>query len=275
MNRLNSFLLAVAVALAPLSAFAADMSFSTGAQFSPTGPALFQGADLNVMVDRVNQIADGTFAGAYTGTFKSSSYPPSSSAQFFGAGTSAAPFALGTSADQTVARLYGTATNTSGYARSLDARMYFAGAGGEGEAVRAYGIVNNVTAAVGGTVNGIHASLEVSGASGAVSGAAHAMRGTLALDSGTVAGGTIDVAQFDTVLEGTVPATAAYLSFDNLGTNKLNYLARITNPSTTMFATAGTGGSSCGASGGAVAAKVLKISVGGVDYWLPLCSSNS
>jgi hypothetical protein len=259
----------LALALISGSASAADLQ-----QFLP-GPRLIDGSQLNTVVDRVNGITGGTFAGTFSGTFKSSTYPPASSAQFLGAGTSAAPFSLGTSADQTVARLYGKGLNTTGYARSLDARMYFSGTGGEGEAVRAYGIVNNVTAAVGGTVNGIHASLQVSGASGAISGAAHAMRGTLMLDSGTTAGGTIDVAQLDTFLEGTVPTTAAFLSVANLGTNKLNYLARITSPSTTMFATAGTGGSSCGASGGAVAAKVLKVSVDGTDYWLPLCSSNS
>ena len=56
-----------------------------------------------------------------------------------------------------------------------------------------------------------------------------------------------------------------------------NYFMTLGAPANTInyFATAGTGGTSCGASGGAVAAKVLKISVGGVDYWIPLCSSNS
>ena len=40
-------------------------------------------------------------------------------------------------------------------------------------------------------------------------------------------------------------------------------------------ATAGTGGTSCGVSTGAVAAKVIHITVNSVDYWIPLCSSNS
>lgn len=269
----------------------------------PPGPRLITDVDINTInsvIDRVN----GTSAGEYTGTFdgtvgattpstgafttltstsgallvtsvKSSAYPPSSGAQFFGAGTSAAPFALGTTADQTVGRLYGTATNTTGYARALDARMYFSGAGGEGEAVRAYGIVNNVTAATGGTVNGLHASLSVTGASGAVSGAGHAIRGTLELASGTTVGGTIDVLQLDTFAEGTVPATAAFLSLANSGTNKLPYLARITAPATGMFANAGTGSGSCAETGGMVATKVLLISVDGTDYWIPLCDSNS
>ena len=56
-----------------------------------------------------------------------------------------------------------------------------------------------------------------------------------------------------------------------------NYFMTLGAPANTInyFATAGTGGTSCGVSTGAVAAKVLKISVGGVDYWIPLCSSNS
>lgn len=51
---------------------AANISLSTGAHFVPTGPALFQGSDLNTMVDQINTntaaIAAGG-SGAYTGTF--------------------------------------------------------------------------------------------------------------------------------------------------------------------------------------------------------------
>jgi hypothetical protein len=56
-----------------------------------------------------------------------------------------------------------------------------------------------------------------------------------------------------------------------------NYFMALGGPGGTVnyFATAGTGGSSCGVATGAVAAKVLKISVNGTDYWIPLCSSNS
>ena len=43
----------------------------------------------------------------------------------------------------------------------------------------------------------------------------------------------------------------------------------------TYVATAGTGGTSCGVSTGAVASKVIHITVNSVDYWIPLCSSNS
>jgi hypothetical protein len=57
-----------------------------------------------------------------------------------------------------------------------------------------------------------------------------------------------------------------------------NYFMSIGAPAATAayFQTAGTAGTSCGVSGGAVAAKVLEI-VGpdGNDYWIPLCDSNS
>lgn len=271
--KLGIRLLAVAAALLAVipSAKATDLVFSTGAYFIP-GPRLIDGTDLNVMVDAINGMNDGSVAGTYTGTFNSLTYP--SNGLFIGIGSSAARMAMGTTADRAIAKFYGDATNATGYARGIDSRLYFGGAGG-GEAVRAYGIVNNVTAAVGETVNGIHASLSITGASGAISGAAHAARNTLEIGTGATPGGTIDVIQLDTVLEGTVPATAAYISTDNLGTNKLNYLFRITNASTTMFADAGTGAGSCALAGGMIAAKVLKVSVGGTDYWLPLCSSNS
>ena len=263
-------LLGIAAA-APAAHAQATLSLLSGSQYSEPSQIL---PTINTVIQAIN--ASTPFTGVMTGsTFKSGAYPPSAGAQFFGAGTTAAPFPLGTSADQTVGRLYGTALNTSGYARAFDARLYFGGVGGEGEAVRAYGIVNNVTAATGGTVNGLHASLSVTGANGKISGAGHAIRGTLELAAASTVGGTIDVLQLDTFAEGTVPATAAFISLANSGTNKLGYMLRLTAPATGMFVTAGSGATSCGAAAGATAAKVLKIVVDGVDYWIPLCSTNT
>lgn len=69
MNVKRLVLFGVAIlATAGVAAFAANMNFSTGQYFSPTGPALFQGADLNIMVNRVNAIGNGSFTGAYNGT---------------------------------------------------------------------------------------------------------------------------------------------------------------------------------------------------------------
>lgn len=41
------------------------------------------------------------------------------------------------------------------------------------------------------------------------------------------------------------------------------------------IAAAGTGSGSCAETGGMVATKVIHITVSGVDYWIPLCDSNS
>lgn len=262
--RKSALALFVALGFLAAPATAADLSFSTG-PFFLQGYQPVDGANLNVMVRAINTLnaqAGGTVSGTYMGTFSSLSAP--TNGLWAGVGTSSTRYTMGSTADRAVFRVYADSSNATGYARGVESRLYYGGAGG-GEAVRAYGIVNNVTAAVGETVNGIHASLQVSGASGAISGAAHAARNTLMLDSGTTAGGTIDVAQFDTVLEGTVPSNAAFLSFDNLGTNKLDYLMRITNPSTTMVTT--------NAKTGIGMAATLRVLIGGTVYYVPICTN--
>jgi hypothetical protein len=137
----------------------------------------------------------------------------------FGAGTSSAKYEMGTTANKSMVQLFGNATATSGDARNINARLYFSGVGGSGEVVRAYGIVNGVTAATGGTVNGIHASLAVSGAAGAVSGAGNAIRATLELGASTTAGGTLSAIQLDSFFDtaATVPTTAAAIRVTDTG----------------------------------------------------------
>ena len=160
--------------------------------------------------------------------------------------------------------------------RTIYARLYAAAAGASGEAVRAFAtVITGITAAVGGTLNGLHATLSVAG-TGKISGAGQAIRATLGMDASADPGGTLAVIRADTDLgtSAVIPARTAFLATDNLGTPKLDYLLNVTNPSTTMVANAGTGGSSAGVSTGGVAAKVVKVSVAGVDYWLPLFSSN-
>ena len=161
--------------------------------------------------------------------------------------------------------------------RAIYARLFFAFASASGEAIRAFATVKDaITAAVGGTVNGLHATLSIQG-TGQVSGSGNALRATLGMDASANPGGTLAVIRADTDLgtSAVIPARTAFLATDNLGTPKLDYLLSATNPSTTMFATAGTGANSAAVSTGGVAAKVIKVSIGGVDYWLPLFSSNS
>lgn len=195
----------------------------------------------------------------------------------FGFGSSTTRTPMGSTANSNAVGLFFESTATSGDARGINLRLYFSGAGGSGEALRAYGIVNGVTAATGGTVNGAHITLGVTGASGAVSGAGHAARFTLDLGAGTTAGGTLDVVQIDTNIasDATIPSKTPFIRLNNIGTGKLDYAFAFTAPSTTMFAAAGTGANSAAVSTGGVASKVIKVQVDGTDYWLPLFSSNS
>lgn len=140
-------------------------------------------------------------------------------ALMFGTGTSTTPYAMGTTANQNAIGVWAETTATSGDTRLMYIRLYFEGTGGSGEAARIFGTVNNVTAATGGTVNGAHISLSVSGASGAVSGAGNALRATLGLGAATNAGGTLAAIQADSdfAADATVPATAAAIRVTNSG----------------------------------------------------------
>jgi hypothetical protein len=145
-------------------------------------------------------------------------------ASVLGWGTSSARLQLGTTASQNALGLFFETEATSGDTRGVNLRLYFSGAGGSGEALRAYGIVNGVTAATGGTVNGAHVTLGVTGAAGAISGAANALRATLAFGASVNAGGTCSALQLDS-------------DFDNACTLDANVCAiRLTNSNTKLWA---------------------------------------
>jgi hypothetical protein len=82
MNLLRKLALAAVASISLVGAApAADMVFSTGLTFVPTGPALFKGSDFNIMATRVNDLSDGSFpvtgnfavTGTITGTSASAS----------------------------------------------------------------------------------------------------------------------------------------------------------------------------------------------------------
>lgn len=144
-------------------------------------------------------------------------------ALFFGYGTSTARTQMGKTANQNALGLFFETKATSGDSRGINLRLYFSGAGGSGEALRAYGIVNGVTAATGGTVNGAHVTLGVTGAAGAISGAANALRATLSFGASVNAGGTCSAIQIDS-------------DFDNACTLDANVCAlRLTNSNTKLW----------------------------------------
>lgn len=151
------------------------------------------------------------------------------SGTYGGAGASASPISLGTTADQKMYANYATVAATTGDTRLVYDKLTFTAAG-SGETLRAFSVVNGATAAVGGTVNGAHISLEVDGASGAISGAGNALRATLG-GTATTPGGTLAVIQVDTNFASgaTVPSTASFLRFTNTNTGTIANLMNIPN----------------------------------------------
>lgn len=155
-----------------------------------------------------------------------------------GAGASGANHALGATAGNGL-EYYLNATHTSGDMRGQYIRVYFSGSGGSGEALRAFGTVNNVSVATGGTVNGAHVSLSATGASAAISGAGNALRATFGAGANTNVGGTCAVMQVDTDFDtaATIPPNFAFLRFTNSNTGVAANLMRIPNVSNgTIFA---------------------------------------
>lgn len=153
------------------------------------------------------------------------------SALLFGAGTSTARYQMGDAASQNAVGLFTETTATSGDSRGINLRLYFSGTGVSGEALRAYGIVNNKTVATGGTVNGAHISLGITGTSGAVSGAGNALRVTLSFGASAVPGGTLAGIQLDSDFDNTstVPAGVAGIRITDTNTKKWAYFLRTPN----------------------------------------------
>lgn len=244
-----------------------------------------KGEDMNSMRDAINDLEQGSEAfedltvtddatiggrlqfGATTTT-----------ALTIGAGTTSTRYAMGTTANQNLLGLFAESTATTGDARTINSRLYFSGAGGSGEVIRAFGIVNNVTAATGGTVNGAHVSLAVNGASGAVSGAGNALRATFAQGASNNAGGTCAVLQLDSDLDATatVAATLSYLRFTNTNTGTVPLLMNLDGvDTTTLYIDAGTSAGSAGDADNCAAQKVIGIRVNGALAYIPVFTQNS
>lgn len=200
------------------------------------------------------------------------------SALRMGGGTSASPLAMGTTADKNLIGFWSTSTATTGDSRLMYIRHYFSGVGGSGEAARIFATVNNVTAATGGTVNGAHITLSVSGASGVVSGAGNALRVTFAQGASSNPGGTCAVMQVDSDLDNasTVDSTLSYIRFTNSNTKKVPILMNLDGVDTsTLYIAAGTSAGSAGDAAHCAAQKVIQIRVNGAAAYIPVFTQNS
>jgi hypothetical protein len=149
-----------------------------------------------------------------------------------GSGASTGRTALGTTAGNAL-EFYLNATHTTGDMRGNYTNLTFSGVGGSGEALRAFGIVNGVTAATGGTVNGAHISLDFVGANAKISGAGNALRATFGISdaAATAVGGTCSTIQVDTFFDTaiTVPNGFSFLRFTNSGVKVAANLFKLPN----------------------------------------------
>jgi hypothetical protein len=140
---------------------------------------------------------------------------PVSSLNGFIGGTATDPIVVTTSGN--ISQSYATTSATSGDTRLSYNKLTFTAAG-SGETLRAFSVVNTGTAAVGGTINGAHISMEVDSA-GAISGAGNALRATLG-GTATTQTGTLAVIQADTNFGAgvTVPSSASFIRVTDSGT---------------------------------------------------------
>jgi hypothetical protein len=166
-------------------------------------------------------------------------------ATLWGYGTTSSRVNLGTTANQRALAGFFETEATTGDTRGMDVRLHFSGAGGSGEAFRAFGVVNGVTAATGGTVNGAHISMSINGAAGAISGAGNALRATLGIGTGVVTpGGTLAAIQVDSDIASAVTPPSGscfFMRFTNSGSVAIPDLAQVPTASNgTIFAAHGT-----------------------------------
>jgi hypothetical protein len=127
-------------------------------------------------------------------------------AVLLGTGTDTNPETVGTVANKNFLDFRLESDGASGDARGIYTKLYLKGAGG-GEAGRFYAVAGATAVATGGTINGVHASLDVD-VSSSVSGAGNAIRATLEAESQSrTLGGTCSALQLDSSIgaSNTVP----------------------------------------------------------------------
>lgn len=182
-----------------------------------------------------------------------------SAATLGGVGTAAAPYDMGSTADQNLFADYATTSATTGDTRLSYNKLTFTAAG-SGETLRAFSVVSGATAAVGGTVNGAHISLEINGTGGAISGAGNAIRATIGGTSATP-GGTLAALQLDSNFASgvTLPASAAFIRVTDTNTTKIGSLLNLPAPSAGTIFRAQTA---------AAVSHVIKIVASGTPYYI-------
>ena len=138
---------------------------------------------------------------------------PVASQNGFIGGTATDPIVVTTA--QNINSSYATTSATTGDTRLAYDKLTFTAAG-SGETIRAFSVVSGA-AAVGGTINGAHISMEVN-TGGSIGGAGNALRATLG-GTATTQTGTLAVIQADTNFGAgvTVPSTASFIRVTDSG----------------------------------------------------------
>lgn len=182
-----------------------------------------------------------------------------------GVGSSASPYDAGSTADQKLFADYATTSAATGDTRLVYDKLTFTGAG-SGETLRAFSVVSGAVAAVGGTVNGAHISLEVDGVGGGVSGAGNALRATLGGTSASP-GGTLAALQVDSNFATgvTLPASASFIRVTDSNTTTIPNLLNLPAPSNgSIYATHTT----------QVMTHSIRIIAGGTNYYI-MCTTSA
>jgi hypothetical protein len=139
-------------------------------------------------------------------------------AKVLGSGSSGSPTSFGTQTGVNGLGLWLKSSAASGDFRGAYIRTYYNGAT-SGEAVRAFATVTAAGAGAGGTINGIHASLQVN-ASASVSGQGFAGRFTLAYPADTRTTNPNNASllvESDIATGNTVPAATALIRVAEIG----------------------------------------------------------
>lgn len=153
---------------------------------------------------------------------------PVESLNGFLGGTSASPVSKTTAGN--INAFYGTTSATTGDTRLFYEKLTFTSTG-SGETLRAFSTVTGANGATGGTINGAHISMSITG-SGTISGAGNALRATLGFGASTTPGGTLSAIQVDSDFDNTstVPAGVAGIRFTNSNTKTFAYAFRMPAP---------------------------------------------
>lgn len=157
-----------------------------------------------------------------------------------GCGTSASPESTAV-ADKNFVGVWTKSTATSGTSRNTYLRHFIAGAGGEGETLRAWTTINGVVAA--GGVHGAHCTASMD-ATGSSSGLVAGVRATLDAATATrTLTGTLCALQVDSNIgaNNTLPASASFIRVADVGTVKITNFLEIANTGGCLKGSAATG----------------------------------